>query len=343
MLALLTLTAALSLSSSPSSSATTRMPDDPVLRDVEQAFGILRANRPGAASRARGHLTRVAAALDDLDPARSDVALALAGDGAAPWRGLPHERVLALLTLAALDVDAGRCDLALPTLKNAEHHQARAALAAGVTVDAAAAAAADLVLADLLRLRCAHQDGADAAIDADAAAIRNAVLARPGGARLANAAVGKTLDLVFRGHTPTIEATGANGEQAVLRHHDDSDVAFVIRLGSSARRGRAVADPKHAAIVWDVHTQARGPGPASSSRRQEKARTKQALGNQSTTWASQGSQAALGARTSRDLLGAALLLSASAGAAASNATVNATVDTRVPVSMPAQVWVATGP
>jgi hypothetical protein len=335
MLALLTLTAALSLSSS----STTRLHDDPVLRDVEQAFGILRANRPGAASRARAHLTRVAAVLDDLDPARSDVAVAIAGDGAAPWRGLPHERVLALLTLAALDVDAGRCDLALPTLKNAEHHQARAALAAGVAVDAAAADA-DLVLADLLRLRCANQNSAD---DAAAAAIRNAVLTRPGGARLASAAVGKTLDLVFRGHTPTIEATGAHGEQAVLRHHDDSDVAFVIRLGSTGRRATVAADPKQAALVWDATTQARGPGPASSSRRQEKARTKQALGNQSTTWASQGSQAAFGARTSRDLLGAALLLSASAGAAANNAVVDATVDTRVPVSMPAQVWVATGP
>jgi hypothetical protein len=343
MLALVTLGAVLSLSSSPSSSTSPRLSDDPVLRDVEQAFGILRANRPGAAGRARAHLTRVAAVLDDLDPTRSDVARVVAGDGAAPWRGLPHERVLALLTLAALDVDAGRCDLALPTLKNAEHHQARAALAAGVTVAAAADANADLVLADVLRLRCAHQDGADAAIDANHAAIRNAVLARPGGARLASAAIGKTLDLVFRGHTPTIEATGANGEQAVLRHHDDSTVAFVIRLGSSARRGRAVAEPKNAAIVWDAQTQARGPGPASSIRRQEKARNKQALGNQSTTWASQGSQAAVGARTSRDLLGAALLLSASAGAAASNAVVDAAVDTRVPPSMPAQVWVATGP
>ena len=305
MFALLPLTAALLLSTTTTTTTTTtsRLPDDAVLRDVEQAFRILRADRPGARSRARAHLARVALVLDDLDPAGDDVALAT-GDRAAPWRGLPHERVLALLTLATLDVAVGRCDLALPTVKSAQHHHERAALVVG-----AAAADHDLALVELLRRRCV-EGGVDA------------------------------VDLVFRGRTPEVVAAGAYGEQAVLHHHDDDDtVAFVIRLGASrAERASSARET----IVWDARSQAHGPGPASSSRRQQRAATKQHLLTSSTTWAAQGNHAALSARQSRsarEVMGAALLWSASAGAAISSATVDATVDTRVPSSMPARVSV----
>ena len=126
----------------------------------------------------------------------------------------------------------------------------------------------------------------------------------------------------------------------MLHHHDDDDtVAFVIRLGAS----RADRDSSaRETIVWDARSQAHGPGPASSSRRQQRAATKQHLLTSSTTWAAQGNQVALSARQSRsarEVMGAALLWSASAGAAISSATVDATVDTRVPSSMPARVSV----
>jgi hypothetical protein len=321
---------AASSASASSSSSLSRLPDDPVLRDVEQAFRILRADRPAAANRARPLLARAAAALDDLADDRDSLAAAVGGDDAAAWRGLPHERVMVLLTLAALDVDAGRCDLALPTLKNARHHRDRAFLQRGEAVPHD-----DLLLAELLRARCALIEGVG---DVDAA--RADLQARPDGARLVAAVSAPTLRLSFAGRAPAVVAAGGQGELGTLSWSTDDRVAFVLTIG----RGRPSSSSSSSSsiVVHDLKTEARAPGPAATQRRAAQASKKTALQQQAQQYASRGQQTATQARDMRGVVGAGLLLGAAAGLSATTAVVDTRVDTRTAPSMPATIAVLSG-
>lgn len=51
--------------------------------------------------------------------------MAFSADADTPYRGRPHERVLTAVMLAVMDMERGRYDMALPTLKNAEFLDAR--------------------------------------------------------------------------------------------------------------------------------------------------------------------------------------------------------------------------
>jgi hypothetical protein len=330
-------------SASSSASPPTRPPDDPVLRDVERAYGILRAARPAAAARARALLAAAAAALDDLADDRDGLGAALGGDDAAAWRGLPHERVMVLLTLAALDVDAGRCDLALPTLKNARHHRDQASLQRGEAV-----AADDLLLADVLRARCAIHDGVG---DVDAA--RAALQVRPEGERLLAAVAAPALQLRFSGRAPAVTAGGAHGAVGSLAWSGDASgdpsttaPAFLLTIGRAPRRPPSTSPSASTSssplVVHDLRLEARAPGPAATQRRTAQASRKQALQQQAQQYASRGQQTATQAKDVRSIVGAGLLLGAAAGLSATTAVVDTRVDTRTVSSMPAAIAVLSG-
>jgi hypothetical protein len=95
-------------------------PRDATLVELEQAFALLRrATSDDDVARARSHLEQAFTSFEDLrDPENMSVAFTV--DRNTPYRGRPHERVLAATTLALTDAINGRCDLALPTLKAAE-------------------------------------------------------------------------------------------------------------------------------------------------------------------------------------------------------------------------------
>ena len=95
-------------------------PNDATLTRLQEAFSLLRhASSDDDVARARDHLESAFATFEDLrDPENMSVAFTVDGD--TPYRGRPHERVLAATTLALTDAAKGRCDLALPTLKAAE-------------------------------------------------------------------------------------------------------------------------------------------------------------------------------------------------------------------------------
>jgi len=322
------------LAAASSSAATSRLPDDPVLRDVEVAYSILRADRPAAASRARAMLARAAAALDDLADDRDSLVAAVGGDNAAAWRGLPHERVMVLLTLAALDVDAGRCDLALPTLKNARHHRDQASLQRGEAV-----VDDDLLLADVLRARCALHGGVG---DVDAA--RAALQARPDGERLLAAVTAPALRLSFSGRAPAVVAGGAQGELGSLVWADDAR-AFEITVGRAPKTAKASSSKTSSSsslVVHDLRKEARAPGPAATTRRAAQASKKTALQQQAQQYASRGQQTATQARDARSVVGAGLLFGAAAGLAATTAVVDTRVDTRTAPSMPSAIAVQPG-
>lgn len=307
--------------------------DDPVLRDVERAFDILRTDRPAAANRARGLLAGAGAALDDLTDDRETIARVVGGDDSAPWRGLPHERVFILLTLAALDVDAGRCDLALPTLKNALHHRDRGRLQHGLAASTVSGDD-DVTLALVLRARCAVVDGLG---DVDAA--RAALRARPDGEALLTAAVAPALVLEFAGRAPEIVAVGAHGEQGQLVWRDDAAHAFAITIGRPAKSSAKTAAATSSLLVHDLQTHAQPPGPAATARRATQAAKKSQLTSQASQYASRGQAAASGASGVRGVVGAGLLYGAAAGLTVTTSVVDARVDTRTAPSMPRRVMV----
>ncbi len=95
-------------------------PRDATLVELEQAFSLLRrARSDDDVVRARAMLEQAFTSFEDLrDP--ENMSVAFTPDRNTPYRGRPHERVLAATTLALTDAVNGRCDLALPTLKAAE-------------------------------------------------------------------------------------------------------------------------------------------------------------------------------------------------------------------------------
>jgi hypothetical protein len=100
--------------------AVAHAPNDATWVQLEQGFALLRhAQGDDDVARARRHFEAAFASFEDLrDPENLNVAFT--ADADTPYRGRPHERVLAATTLALTDAANGRCDLALPTLRAAE-------------------------------------------------------------------------------------------------------------------------------------------------------------------------------------------------------------------------------
>ncbi len=220
---------------------------DPTLFDVERAFQLL--HDPKQHARARAALVRATARFDDQSLDGSDLEKAFASDVHKPWRGRPHERVLAHVVLAALEMERGRCDLALPSLKSAAFYDAKAN--AGDDTDA--------VVVHALTLRCLRELG-DAADDA---------AAQDAAKHLADDVKAIVLDpqarLVLEGRGPTVERRGAQGEDVVVvarsandgvndDKDDEDDEPAVIRLGMRAARG--AFDLRGGVVVWDSLQQA---------------------------------------------------------------------------------------
>ena len=149
------------------------LPEDETAALLELAYRRLREREGTANAKAALRLEAaayraledVASRFDELIDDRGDLAVAVGGDAGAAWRGRPHERVVALLTLATLDVRRKRCDLALPTIKSAMHHRLLGRLQAArdrnIGGDGNAddpvhgASSDDVAIASVLRLRCA--------------------------------------------------------------------------------------------------------------------------------------------------------------------------------------------
>ena len=99
-------------------------PADTVLNELDYGFYALRL---GQHAKARALLGKAVATFNDLALDGSALERAFASDVHKPYRGRPHERVFASAVLAALDMERGRCDLALPTLRNAAFLDVKAA------------------------------------------------------------------------------------------------------------------------------------------------------------------------------------------------------------------------
>jgi hypothetical protein len=181
--------------------------DTDTLEALEQGFSSLRA---GDHEAARAWLERANATFDDLALPRTPLEKAFASDARKPYRGRPHERVLAATVLAALDIERGRCDLALPALRNAAYLDARAN----------AKEPSDAVLVHVLALRCLWQSGAGRAdVERARAELRSALAVAGAPARLeALEALARADDLTLAldGHGPAVRAEGSMGERAVI-------------------------------------------------------------------------------------------------------------------------------
>jgi len=227
---------------------------DPVQFDLQRAFELL--ENPKMHSRARGLLVRATAAFDDQSLAGSDLERAFVSDAKKPYRGRPHERVLAHTALAALEMERGHCDLALPSLKAAAFYDLKAS----------PDDKSDAVVVAALTLRCLTDENAAAAEIAVARADVDAAARAAAGAAadaVVAAVVAAVLDpearLVFSGFGPRFERRGANGEDvvAVARTDDAARPAMVIRLSQqAARRG----DVRDGPVVWDSFAQATSVG-----------------------------------------------------------------------------------
>jgi len=112
---------------------------------LNEAFEQVR--KPTEKEQARQKLEEAFSLFDDLSLGANDPIFQ--SDRSKPFRSWPHERVLASTLLAALDAEAGRCDLALPALKDA------------LRVDAFwhSSGQGDATLPALLGIYCAHALG----------------------------------------------------------------------------------------------------------------------------------------------------------------------------------------
>lgn len=316
----------------------TPLPSDETQSALELAYRRLRLHettaKPGQATSAHESsayrlLERAAARFDDLDDDRDALAAAVGGDASAAWRGRPYERVMALLTLATLDVRKRRCDLALPTIKNAMHMRTQGRLQAGAS---AGAADHDVVLANVLRLRCAAITRDEALAHDVTAELRAAVGDGAAADAFIAMATAPVVVVRFVGRAPAIEARGAHGEVAAVVHHTDTATAFSVTLGSR-RRAVAAAD---ATTVYDLKQEATT-GTAAAARRAEGAAKKSTLLRQADGYAGRGRNQLTSSRSASGVLGGALLLGAATGLSQTSAIISAEVDTRTVPSMPAAV------
>ncbi|MBM4280383.1 MAG: hypothetical protein FJ137_06350 [Deltaproteobacteria bacterium] len=321
-----------------------------VLADIDDAFALLVRDDDRTHAAARRRLARAARSFDDLRVGDDVLRQALVGDANKPWRGRAYERVLSLVTLAALDVERGRCDLALPTLRNAALHDARVA-------PAAHRGDSDAVVVFALALRClADGDesvgGAAAAADVARARddLRRAVAAAGGGDDddAVRAVERRVRDpgarLVFTGWGPAFARAGVHGERLELQPRDEDDgIAAVARLGSGAPRGDAglhEAWAAQATLAWSSTTQATAVrGRPFDSVRAARARDKDA--------AAAAGQAALAAAwaapptgwTTTTLVGRGVQATGGAGLLVVGAALDARADDRFVAALPGRVWI----
>lgn len=212
---------------------------DPVLRDLEAAFVALDDGRQASARRL---LVRATAAFEDTQLDGSDLQKAFASDRRKPYRGRPHERVLAHVVLAALEMQRGRCDLALPSLKSAAFFD----LKAKVGDDS------DAVVVHALTLRCLIDLEASAE---EIGAARDVV----GDARIEAAVRDPGARLVLDGRGPSFVPRGAQGEGvvAVQREHETRPIVIHLdrRVGDRHRVDGGVG-PSAGLTVWSSFEQA---------------------------------------------------------------------------------------
>lgn len=106
--------------------ATKKWPKDVALIEMQQAFALLKKGdlTPDGRARAKRYLEKAVMTFDDLK-LPNNFSTAFTADANTPYRGRPYERVLASAMLGILDVADGRCDMGLPSFKNAEYLDAR--------------------------------------------------------------------------------------------------------------------------------------------------------------------------------------------------------------------------
>ena len=232
---------------------------DAVLDDLSDAFADLRSADHDGAHRS---LARATAQFDDLHLDGGALEEALMSDADKPYRGRPFERVLAEVTLAALDIERGRCDLALPTLLQAAFLDAKAN----------PKDASDAVVVHALTLRClVHTKASDGDVVRARDALRTAVGATGGSADVADEVEALALRddaaLAFDGTGPSVRLDGDAGERAVIVPSTAPapaqvlaaavpDDAVIVRLGDAttpvaATPARADAfAPGRGLVVW---------------------------------------------------------------------------------------------
>lgn len=207
---------------------------DPTLHAVDRAFELLPERKKHM--QARQLLVRATSTFDDQSLDGSDLEHAFAGDANKPWRGRPHERVLAHVVLAALEMERGRCDLALPSLKAAAFYDAKAA------VDDVS----DAVVVHALTLRCLIDEGADDG-EVDAARARL-------DPRVAALALDPQARLVLDGRGPRYQRSGGHGEDVVVVGRGGIVVdPVVIALSRRAQPSKRL---RGGVVVWDSLQQA---------------------------------------------------------------------------------------
>lgn len=308
---------------------------DPVLRDLERAF-VLLEDDPKQHARARALLERATARFEDTALDGSDVQKALVSDATKPYRGRPWERVLAHVVLAALDIERGRCDLALPSLKSAAFFAHKP----GATSDPAARTDGDLLVRALTR-RCLIEVGAsDADVDA-AGDIDEAVL---------RAVLDPRAVLVLDGRGPALTRGGGHGDVVVVVDRSaERTRPIVIALGErSAKRAKL---PKGGAVLWSSTTQARAVAErpftavlASRARFKDQAqRDGSASLDRGVRGLTQGAGSASGASNNAAHVGAAVSAVAGAGWLSLGAATDARADDRFVSSLPERVRVVVMP
>lgn len=306
---------------------------DDTLDDLEEAFALLRTGKHAAA---RKLLEDATAHFDELALASTPLEQALASDASKPYRGRPHERVLASTVLAALDIERGRCDLAIPALRNAAFLDAR------MRPDEPS----DAVLVHTLALRCLARAGKS---DRDRAReeLMRALAVTGDEARLADletAIAGDVLVLALDGTGPTLVPEGSHGERVRTVPSTSPAAAGVedvvvrgddirIRLG----RGRSKGVTRGLA-VWSSTQQATTVGgrpydEVLGRRAQHKTRS---LADGQASFTKGATTVTDAARTgsAKGLLAGALFATTGAGLTAMGAATDARADVRYVQSLP---------
>jgi hypothetical protein len=232
---------------------------DDTLHDLERAFALLRKGA-GKHTAARKLLERAVPRFDDLAIESTPLEAAFASDANKPYRGRPHERVLAAALLAALDMERNRCDLAIPTLRNAAWLDARAK----------PSDPSDAVLVHALAVRCMEQMSGMSRGDKQRVRddLRAALDVTKEGARFDEVvalATRESLVLELGGTGPSVVTEGTYGERARIapgQSAPESGAKVRIKLGRVRTATTATAstdgdDGDDARlIVWSSTTQA---------------------------------------------------------------------------------------
>jgi hypothetical protein len=299
---------------------------DPLERGLETAFATLLDNDDPSLRRAhtqaRRSLERCVEVFDDVDVDGSALERAYASDPKKPYRGRPHEQLAAHLTLAALDLERGRADLALPSLRTARLIATRRDVKdAVVVVDALAYVA----------LRAEHSAGRATA--AEVAAARVDVPAAVAAA--VDAADGdRVVALRLRGFAPTLVSAGSAGESVTLVPNTAARRPHAIALarGVDVDADAVTVVAAFAAAAAAGLTKARAFDATLADRAQQKAR---AQSEAQRAW--QDSQRAAQTGHAGGLAAAALFGVMGAGRVTEAAVVDARADVRVVDTAPAFV------